>query len=126
MPGAALGLRGWPVPRSLRWAERRTIFGTTVRVPVRTDVLEGCGGILVRPRYLDASLREPTEAALYADDVWISGHLARSRVPAYVVPYRGVRIHLGSIAGLLGPALNRTENRSGVHETALMAHFRRN
>lgn len=126
LPGAALGLRGWPVPRSLRWAERRTIFGTMVTAPVRTDVLEGCGGILVRPRYFDASLREPTEAALYADDVWISGHLARSRVPAYVVPYRGARIHLGSIAGLLGPALNRTDNREGVHETALMAHFRRN
>ncbi len=124
LPNAALGMRGWPVPPSLRWRDRRTIFSTDVESPVQIDVLEGCGGILVRPRFFDATLREPSEAALYADDPWISGQLARNQIPAYVVPHRGASIHLGSIAGLLGPALNRTENRHGVHEAALIAHFR--
>ena len=124
LPDAAFGLRGWPVPASLRWRDRLTIFGTDVAAPVRTDVLEGCGGILVRPRFFDSSFRDLSEAAHFADDVWISGHLARNGIPAYVVPHRGTHIHLGALASLLGPALNHTENRDGVHEQTLIEHFR--
>jgi hypothetical protein len=123
LPDSAIGLRGWKVPATLRWSERRTIFATGLDSPEQVDVLEGCGGVLVRPRFFTPAFRHLHDAALFADDVWIGGHIAGNGVRAHVVPHRGSHIFLGSVAGWMGPALNRTDNRDGAHEEALMRHF---
>lgn len=126
LPDAALSLRGFPVPPSRRWRDCREFAGTAVTSPTRTDVIQGCGGILVRPRFLDASLLDYASApseAFFVDDIWISGHLARRGVPRYVVPFSGAFIYLPSLATFSGPALDRDVNRSGRNNDMLMDHF---
>jgi hypothetical protein len=126
LPEAALSLRGWPIPPSRRWKDSRAFKGTQLRAPVETDVITGCGGILVRPRFFDGGFfdygKAPAEA-FFVDDLWISGHLARRGVPKYVLPFSGPFVYLPSLATLRGPALDRDENRSGRNNDALIDHF---
>ena len=126
MPDAALSLRGWPVPASGQWKESREFTGARIAAPVATDIITGCGGILVRPRFFDADFFDYDHApqeAFYVDDIWISGHLARRRIPKYVIPFSGAFIYLPSLATLSGPALDRDENRSGKNNDAMIGYF---
>jgi hypothetical protein len=125
-PDAALGLRGFAVPPSRRRADCREFAGEDVESPTRTDVLQGCGGVLVRPRFFDAALFDHDAAppeAWFVDDVWVSGHLARRGVPRYVLPYPGAHIFLPSLTTFSGPALDRDENRSGRNDDMMLEHF---
>jgi hypothetical protein len=126
IPEAALSLRGWPVPASLRWRDSRAIKGTEITTPLRTDVITGCAGILVRPRFLDAAFAEyesaPSEA-FFVDDIWISGHLARRRVPRFVLPFPGPWIYAPAIASCRGRGLNAHENRNGMNNDRMLEYF---
>lgn len=126
LPDAALSLRGFAVPTSMRWRDCREFTGTAVTAPARTDIVQGCGGILVRPRFFDADLLDYASApreAFFVDDIWISGHLARRGIPRYVVPFPGAFIYLPSLATFSGSALDRGVNRSGRNNDLLMDHF---
>ncbi len=126
LPGAALSLRGWPIPPSRRWKESREIKGTQIHAPIETDVITGCGGILVRPRFFDWEFFDYAPAppeAFCVDDLWVSGHLARRRIPKYVLPFSGPFVYLPSWATLMGPALDRDENRSGKNNDAIIDYF---
>jgi hypothetical protein len=126
MPEAALSLRGWPMPASLRWRDSRALKGTEIAAPVRTDVITGCGGILVRPGFFDAAFFDYEPAppgAFFVDDIWISGHLARRNVPKFVIPFSGPWIYAPAAAALCGRALDRQENRSGETNDRVIAYF---
>ncbi|PTX91652.1 hypothetical protein [Opitutus sp. ER46] len=127
-PDAALGLRGWPVPTSGRWADSREFFGTRIGAPVATDVLTGCGGVLVRPAFFDAAVFDYADApvgARFADDLWFSGHLARRGVRRLVVPTTERYVYLPTLATWRGVGLDRSENRDGGNNDRLLAHFAR-
>jgi len=126
MPHAALSLRGCSVPQSRRWKDCREFKGSSVTSPKRTDVIEGCAGILVRPAFFDDDVFDYQKAppeAFFVDDVWISGHLARRRVPAYVVPFPGAFVYMPSLVTLKGPRLDRDENRDGRNNDVLLDYF---
>jgi len=126
LPDAALSLRGWPIPVSHRWKDSREVKGSRIASPLRTDIITGCGGILVRPRFFDADFfdyEKAPPAAFFVDDVWISGHLARRRIPKVVLPFSGAFVYLPSLATLSGPALDRDENRSGKNNDVMIDHF---
>ena len=128
LPDAALSLRGWPIPESRRWKDSREFLGTQITSPVETDVITGCGGILVRPRFFAPAFFDSSTAppqAFFVDDLWISGHLARKGIRKYVIPYAEGHIYLPSLATLFGPALDKTANRTGLNNDALIDHFRR-
>ena len=126
LPDAALSLRGYAVPTSRRWRDCREFPGTKITAPARTDIVQGCGGILVRPRFFDADFLDyaaaPSEA-FFVDDIWISGHLARRGIARYVVPFSGAFIYLPSLATFSGSALDWGVNRSGRNNDVLMDHF---
>ncbi len=88
-PEAAFGFSGWVVPPDL--IDRPTtvfnnvfmrppapIRATRLWRPRAVDILRGCAGYLVRPRFFDlAGLTDYSEApsaAFFVDDVWISAH----------------------------------------------------
>lgn len=126
MPDAALSMRGFRVPPSRRWRDCREFPGTSIGTPVGVDVVQGCGGILVRPRFFGPGVSEYADAppeAFFVDDVWFSGHLARRRVARYVIPFSGALIYLPSLATFSGAALDRDVNRSGRNDEVMMDHF---
>jgi hypothetical protein len=123
-PQAAVGLRGQRVRMGLDPRYRGHVYGTAVRTPVQVDVLMGMWGYLIPPGALDGTVHDftgwPAELR-WQDDVWVSAHLARRRVPRFVVPVRGVPIE--SRAAFVG-ALHHTVNRSGRNETVAIETFR--
>lgn len=126
MPDAALSMRGFRVPPSRRWRDRREFPGTSIDTPVRVDIVQGCGGILVRPRFFDPEVFEYANAppeAFFVDDIWFSGNLARRRVARYVIPFSGALIYLPSLATFSGTGLDRDVNRSGRNDDVMIDHF---
>lgn len=127
MPFAALSLRGWHIPNSRRWLDVREFKGTEIDVPVPTDVIQGCGGILVRPRFFTEDIFDYSGAppeSFFVDDLWISGNLARRQVPRFVIPYSGAFVYCPSFATFLGPGLDRTDNLTGKNNDVMMDYFR--
>ena len=124
-PDAAIALRGWRVPDSLRFKDAEMVFGSAIRAPRRVDVVTGCGGVLVRPRFFDAAVFAVGDRphAFFTDDVWLSGHLARRGVPAYVVPLDEGHVYINALTTWVGRALDREENRDGLHDDAVMRDF---
>jgi hypothetical protein len=127
LPHAALSLRGWHIPASRRWKDSREFTGVQISTPVKTNVVTGCGGILVRPCFFDEAFFDYDKAppqAFFVDDIWISGHLARRNIPKYVLPFSGSFIYIPTLATLSGLALDRTENRTGENNDTMIDYFK--
>lgn len=126
LPEAALTLRGCTVPMSRRWCDCVEFGGYSLPRPYRTDIVEGCAGILVRPEFFDEAFFDydaaPAEA-FFVDDIWISGHLARRRVPAYVVPFDGAFAYVPVLDALRGARLDQAENRTGHNSDVMLEYF---
>jgi hypothetical protein len=97
--------------------------------PRRVDVVQGCGGYVVRPRFFDPrsvhDFAGAPDAARWVDDVWISAH---ANAPKWVVPLgryvfaplRHRRIRRASALGLV----NRGEGGPlGRANTIVLHHF---
>lgn len=123
VPGAALGLRGWNVGPSLDLNQARILYGTGLRELRPVDVLTGTWGILARRDFFDEGLldyRGYPEDAVWVDDVWFSGHLARRGVARRVVP--GVYAPLPTRANWVND-LARNVNHGGERDNRVLAAF---
>ena len=75
------------------------------QLPASVDVLEGYAGVLYRRHYLEidhlALLSAGPPEARFADDVWISGMLAKWGIPRIVVPLtlEGGGLQAGGVGG---------------------------
>lgn len=84
------------------------------------DILEGTGGVLVKPHFFDQKVFDIPDALWAVDDVWLSGHAARAGVKIWGVG--GVRtsaelpvLHHAALHNAVIDGLNRQEaNRACV------------
>ncbi|MFJ9368815.1 hypothetical protein ACIRRA_30930 [Nocardia sp. NPDC101769] len=124
LPAAALGVRGQHVRSGCDPRYLGHVCGTAVRKHVPVDVLMGMWGYLIPAGSLDEAVHDfegwPPEV-WWQDDVWISAHLARRRVPRLVVPMRGTPLE--STGAFVG-ALHHTVNRSGHNEAVAFETFK--
>jgi hypothetical protein len=127
LPAAALSLRGAPMSVTVRWKDCRAFKGTAISQPAAVEIITGCGGIMVRPKFFTAEFfdydQAPTQA-FFVDDIWVSGNLARHGIPRYVIPFRGSYVYLTSLTTLSGPGLDKGENRGGGNDDVVMEYFR--
>jgi len=49
------------------------------------DMFEGCAGVLIRPEFFDDGALDIPAVAWGVDDVWLSGMLAKNRIPIWLV-----------------------------------------
>ena len=128
LPDAALCFRGHVVSPARRWKQSRAVFGTRVGAPTRMDIITGCGGILVKPRFFDGAVFDYSAAppsAFFVDDVWFSGHLARRGVRRYLVPSPAAFVYLGTLTTWWTPGLDKDANgRGSRHNDVMLDHFR--
>jgi hypothetical protein len=126
LPDASLSLRGWPIPPSRKWRDSHAIKGTEISAPMETDIITGCGGIMVRPRFFDDRFFDYAAApreAFFVDDIWTSGHLARRKIAKFILPYSGAFVYIPTLTTFKGPALDRDENRSGRNNDVMIGYF---
>lgn len=127
LPDAALSLRGAPMSRTLHWKDCVAFKGTAIAKPASVEIINGCGGILVKPKFFTADFFNYENApaqAFFVDDIWVSGNLAKRNIPRYVIPFRGNYVYLTTLTTLSGPALDHGENRGGGNDDAVMDYFR--
>lgn len=122
-PDAALGYRGWSLPKSLRWQATKTLYATSARSVQPVDVLTGTWGYLVQPRFFDRGVFDYSgypRAAYFVDDIWFNGHLARGGVPRLLVPGRlpPLSTRIGRVRGL-----TFLENRDGTTNNEVIRAF---
>jgi hypothetical protein len=141
LPDAALSSRGWIVPDDL--TDRPTtlltdilkrppvpLHATRISGPTPVDILQGVGGVLVRPRFFDprvvGDFSTAPVVARNVDDVWFSAHC---KAPKLVVPIRrsnfpsywDERRNKQSSLGLLNRGGGDPEKRPN---TIMIRHFR--
>lgn len=131
--GGAVAASGWPVLPDLlypHWTENYLVYGTELVAPHPVAVIRGNCGFAIRPSYFTDALWTEMPAAppgaVFMDDVWISGHLARRRVPRFVVPLderqfnRDPKLAVTPLDSNLG---GRSLDRAAANRAAL-AYFR--
>ena len=50
------------------------------------DILAGCGGVALRPEFLDDLAFDMPSVVWAVDDIWLSGHLERRGIPVWADP----------------------------------------
>lgn len=90
LPEAALGYRGWRLPPSGRFFDRKVLFANQVRRPYRVDILSGVSAVLYLKKHFAVDFYRgaglPPES-YFVDDICISGYLNRAGVEKYVIPF---------------------------------------
>lgn len=122
-PDAALGYRGVRLDGGMPFLALDHVFASAVVATTPVDVLFGTWGYLVPPGSLDAAVHDFTEAPAqvrWVDDVWISGHLARAKIPRFVVRSRDLPIETATSFKL---ALTAGINRTGENDEIALKHF---
>ena len=98
LKSAAMTLSGWAVPTSFDHSDKVQLYGGIVRFyrqdnsvkkPVRVDCLQGAASFAVKPKFFTSEIYDFDNApkeAFFVDDIWVSGNLAKTQTPVYVVP----------------------------------------
>ncbi len=134
-PTAAFTLLGWNVPSSLDHADRQYVTAARVRLfganpavttPKRVHCVQGASSFMITKSMIeyDQNYFDRHEAALFADDILVSGMLAKRGVPVMVVPapFRYARLH--NLWMMKGESLFKKVNRLGNYNNALYELFR--
>lgn len=134
LPDAVVSATGWPVTRNLRyphWTENYLVYGNELYAPHPVSIIRGNCGFAVRARFFDEALWTTMAAAppgaTVMDDVWISGHLARRKIPRFVVPFDADQFtraaQLENVITLDANLGTGVKDRKAANEAGL-AHFR--
>ncbi|PHP65666.1 hypothetical protein CSC94_17615 [Zhengella mangrovi] len=123
-PDVAWGYRGVTLVPATRYVDLHHVFASAVGEPRDVDVLFGTWGYAVTAAMFDGQVHDfshASDAVRWADDIWISGHLARRNVARRIPPARSFPVE--SLAALFG-SLSGGVNKSGENDAAAIAHFK--
>lgn len=133
---AAMTLQGWAVPKDLAHKNRKVVMGAYARLfdlsrridaPKKVNVLQGSSSYAVRPRFFSKELFQfdnaPVEA-FYADDIWISGHLAKQKVETMVIPSEAIFARINSFSIAQKHKLINTHNQDSKNNDVLYHYFK--
>jgi hypothetical protein len=89
-PDAAIGFRGWLLPRSGMFLDRHVLYANTIGPATRVDVLSGVNGVLYPRHVFGSDFYDRTKLppqAFFVDDICISGYLHTYRTPRILLPF---------------------------------------
>ncbi|MBV6645851.1 MAG: hypothetical protein KI790_10400 [Cyclobacteriaceae bacterium] len=135
---AVLTLVGWRVPADLNHANRFIQYGAIgdkpkqsleVDKPTRTDCVQGASTFMIRPTQFNQDVfaydRLPQEA-FFVDDIYVSGYLAKAKIPVKVIPasFRFARMkvlkHL-----VFSETLHRKENKTHHNNNKMYQFYKK-
>ena len=122
-PRCAVGYRGCDIEPNIDPRDFNHVFATALRTPRSVDLLLGTWGYLVPPRAFDEAVYDFSgfpDPVRWVDDIWFSGHLARRKLPRYVIQAKGFPIET---TASYHAALTDGPNRTGKNDTAAIELF---
>lgn len=136
LPGSVLTLVGWDVPKNLMHSDRIVKFGAIgskppgslkVDKPTRVDCVQGASTFAVRPAFFSEEIFDYTKApkeAFFVDDIYVSAHLAKRKIPVFVIPapFRFARMKVVKHL-LLSETLHKKENKTGNNNNTLYEFY---
>ncbi len=136
-PGAAFTLLGWKVPKTFVHLDRECLASARIRLlgkdklnrvavkQERVDCVQGASSYMITKGMVttDVSIFDEQEAARYADDMLISGLLAKKRIKVYVLPasFRFVRLHVWALRQ--AESLFKSVNKQSTYNDQLYRLF---
>jgi len=127
-PKQALTLCGRNLTSDLKWPiNQKSLKGTYIKTPTPIEIAMGCGGIMVKPEFFEDNFTlysNVPEEAIYVDDIWINGHLAKNKVQRYVIPIDSAYSYLQSITTLGSLSIDKKENKDSYYNNTTIAYFR--
>ena len=134
-PNTALTLCGWNVPPNMEHNRKKTKKGAGIKFkdpnpnvsgPTSVEILQGASSFLVRKSFFTQDVfdySKAPEGALFADDIWFSGHLAKNNVPRKLIigDFAFYRMHSFEHMGTTG--LRYSINADNQNNNVLYKHF---
>lgn len=134
-PGAALTLCGWNVPPDMKHNRKKTKKGAGIKFkdpnpnvpePLNVEILQGASSFLVCKSFFTKDVfdySDAPEGALFADDIWFSGHLAKNNIPRKLIigDFAFYRMHSFKHMGTTG--LRYSVNADNQNNNALYKYF---
>lgn len=134
---AVLTLVGWKVPRDFIHSNRTIRYGAIgskppgsqkISKPTKVDCVQGASTFAVRPTFFTEEIFDYSKApkeAFFVDDIYVSGHLAKQKVPIYVIPapFRFARMKVSAHL-LFSETLHKKENKTGHNNNTLYKFYK--
>jgi len=129
-PKTALGLCGWNVPGNFRHPSREVKRGAGIRIfdaqpnihrDETVDILQGATSYMVRVNFFDKRVFDLIESAYSADDIWISGHLAKNGISKKVLKTNFAYARIDAYH--TREHLKHSVNKSNEHNNYLYEYF---
>lgn len=134
-PHCAFSLCGWSVPETLKHSDKMILRGaglklfnpsSNIKKSTSVDVIQGASSYAIKKQFFDDSVFDYSDApkgAFFADDIWISGHLAKRGVPRMVLKSNLAYCRLHALSHFSTQGLRDTANADNSNNDALYTYF---
>lgn len=134
-PDQALTICGWKVPSSLKHADKKILRGAGLKLTdpkpnvmqdEMVEIIQGASSYAVRKRFFtkeisDFSIAPPK--AMFADDIWISGQLAKNNIPRKLIKAPFAYCRIMSLSHFKTEGLRDTANADNTNNDNLYHYF---
>lgn len=124
---AVLCLRGWNLPKDLIHKNKIRYNGTDITDFKQADLVEGSSSYLLRSSFFTDHFYDydsAPDAAFFCDDIWVSGNLALSKVPIYIMPFDVPIPRILSYSTRNTIRLATRENKEDANENEIYQYFK--
>ncbi|MFY0606651.1 MAG: hypothetical protein JXR10_08045 [Cyclobacteriaceae bacterium] len=134
-PDHALTICGWKVPKSLQHQEKKILRGAGLKLAEpkanisedsQVEVLQGASSYAIKKSFFDNQIFDFSVApinAMFADDIWLSGHLAKRKVPRKLIKGSFSYCRILAYPHFKTEGLRDTANADNSNNDALYRYF---
>jgi hypothetical protein len=135
LPNHALTLCGWRVPKSLEHSDKKILRGAGLKIVkpkpnisgnTSVEIIQGASSYAIRKSFFTNEVFDYVHApkgAFFADDIWLSGHLAKKKIPRTLVMGNFAYCRMESYKHLKTKGLRDTANADNSNNDALYRYF---
>lgn len=137
-PEHALTICGWKTPQTLRHSDKKILRGAGLKLNdpnanisknEEVEIIQGASSYAIKKRFFTSEIFDFDKAlpkAMFADDIWISGQLAKAKTPRILLKADFAYCRIMSLSHFKTEGLRDTANGDNTINDALYEYFRNN
>ncbi len=134
-PKNALTLCGWKTPQSLEHQDKKILRGAGLKIidpkaniqgDVDVEILQGASSYAIKKTFFDNQIFDfsiSPSKAMFADDIWLSGHLAKKNIGRTLIKADFAYCRLLAYPHFKTEGLRDTANADNTNNDALYRYF---